>query len=62
VVLDLPGVVVAEAVGQLDLHERVLEEPVLAARFPRAGELVLVEDPELHGRPPLGCRPTGVHR
>ncbi len=50
VVLDLPRVVVAEAVGELDLVEAVLEQLVLAVVGPRAGELVLVEDPEPHGR------------
>ena len=47
-VLDLPGVVVAEPVGQLDLVERVLVEPVLAAGLPRARQLQLVENAELH--------------
>ena len=51
VVLDLPDVVVAETVGQLDLLERVLEEPVLAVLAPRPRQLVLVEDPELHEPP-----------
>jgi hypothetical protein len=37
VVLDLPRVVDAEAVGQLDLRERVLEEALLAAVVPGAG-------------------------
>ena len=50
VVLDLPGVVDAEPVGQLDLVERVLEELLLAALDPRARELMLVEDAELHRR------------
>jgi len=36
VVLDLPGVVDAEPVGQLDLRERVLEETLLAAVVPGA--------------------------
>ena len=35
VVLDLPGVVDAEPVGELDLVERLLEQPVLAARRPQ---------------------------
>ena len=48
VVLDLPRVVVAEAVGELDLVEAVVEQPVLVAVGPRPGQLVLVEDPELH--------------
>ena len=34
VVLDLPGVVDAEPVGQLDLRERVLEQALLAAVVP----------------------------
>ena len=49
VVLDLPHVVDAEPVGELDLVERVLEQPVLVAVAPRPGQLVLVEDAELHG-------------
>ena len=48
VVLDLPAVVDAEPVGQLDLLQRVLEQPVLVVRPPRPRELVLVEDPESH--------------
>ena len=52
VVLDLPDVVEAEAVGQLDLLEGVLEQAVLVAVLPGPGDLVLVEDAELHRRPP----------
>ena len=48
VVLDLPRVVVAEPVGQLDLVERVVEQLVLVVAAPRLGQLQLVEDPELH--------------
>ena len=48
VVLDLPHVVDAEGVGELDLLQRVLDQLLLAALLPRAGVLVLVEDPELH--------------
>ncbi len=48
VVLDLPGVVDAEAVGELDLVERVLEQLELAAVAPGPRELVLVEDAEFH--------------
>ncbi len=44
-----PRVVVAEPVGQLDLGERILEEPVLALVRPRPRQLLLVEDPEFHG-------------
>ena len=50
VVLDLPGVVDAELVGELDLVERVLEQPLLVALVPRPRQLVLVEDAEFHGR------------
>ena len=43
VVLDLPDVVEADAVGELDLIQRVLEQPMLAVGLPRAWQLVLVE-------------------
>jgi len=36
VVLDLPGVVDAEPIGQLDLCERVLEQTLLATGLPGA--------------------------
>ena len=49
VVLDLPRRVQAHAVGELDLLEGLLDEPLLAVVAPRAGDLVLVEDPEAHG-------------
>src|SRR5207245_780639 len=49
VVLDLPREVVAQPIGELDLVERLLQQPILAALVPRPGELVLVEDPEPHG-------------
>jgi len=48
-VLDLPEVVDAEPVGQLHLLQRGREQPPLVVRPPRAGELMLVEDPESHG-------------
>src|SRR6266568_6224265 len=48
VVLDLPGIVDAQAIGQLHLIERVLEELKLAAGLPRPRELMLVEDAEFH--------------
>ena len=48
VVLDLPGIVVAEPVGQFELVERVVIEPQLAARLPRARQLQLIKDAELH--------------
>ncbi len=52
VVLDLPGVVVAEPVAELDLVERLLKKALLALLVPGAWELVLVEDPELHAHSP----------
>jgi hypothetical protein len=48
VMLDLPGVVDAEPVGELHLVEGLLVELQLAALAPRPRQLVLVEDSELH--------------
>src|SRR6185437_5951937 len=48
VVLDLPGEIVAEPVGQLDLIERVLIEGQLAIGHPRPRHLQLIENPEFH--------------
>jgi hypothetical protein len=51
VMLDLPDVVEAHPVGDLDLLEGVLQQPVLRALgFPRTRVLVLVEDAEAHAR------------
>jgi len=50
VVLDLPDVVEADPVGDLDLLEGVVQQPVLASVRPRARKLMLVEDAELHPR------------
>ena len=50
VVLDLPDVIDADLVRELDLLERVLQQFVLVALFPGSWELVLIEDAELHGR------------
>src|SRR6516165_7969069 len=50
VVLHLPGIVNAQAVRQLDLIQRVLEEAELGAGLPGTRQLVLIEDPEFHGR------------
>ncbi len=47
--LDLPRVVVAQPVGELDLGERVLQLLVLAPGPPRPGQLMFVEDAEFHG-------------
>ena len=48
VMLDHPGVVVAAAVGGLELRQRVLVQPELVALLPRAWQLQLIEDAELH--------------
>ena len=48
--LDFPGVVDAELVGEFDLLERLLEQPMLVALVPRPRQLMLVENAELHGR------------
>jgi len=47
-VLDLPGIVVAEPVGQFELVERIVVEPQFAAGLPRARQLQFVEYAELH--------------
>ena len=52
VVLGAPDVVIAEAVGQLGLLERVGEDPVLAVLVPRPGDLQFEEDAEFHVVPP----------
>jgi hypothetical protein len=49
VVLDLPHRIDPHAVGELDLLQGLLDEALLAVVAPRAGDLVLVEDPEAHG-------------
>ena len=51
VVLDLPAVLDAELVGELALLQRVLQQRVLGVLVPGTRELVLVEQPELHGDP-----------
>src|SRR4051812_3010501 len=62
VMLDLPDMVDAEAVGQFDLGQRILEELVLAAAVPRARKLVLVEESETHGLSPKSVVPTEAER
>ena len=51
VVLDLPDVLDAQAVGQLDLVEGVLHQLAFGVLLPGTADLVLVEDPELHAVP-----------
>src|SRR5262245_4522377 len=48
VVLDLPDVLDPEAVGELDLLERLREDAPLRIRIPGPGDLVLVEETEFH--------------
>ena len=47
-VLDRPGVVEPQPVGQLDLGQRVLHQLVLVVGTPGLGQLQLVEDAEFH--------------
>src|SRR5215475_14518421 len=61
VVLHLPGIVNAQAVRQLDLIQRLLEEAELGAGLPGTRQLVLIEDAEFHGRSFTG-RPTWAAR
>src|SRR5471030_1040708 len=51
VMLDLPGVMVAQSVGQFDLRKGVLIKRLLGVRFPGAWTLQLVKDTEFHGSP-----------
>ncbi len=46
--LDFPGVIDAEPIGQLHLVERLLVEALLGAVVPGPRQLMLAEDPELH--------------
>jgi hypothetical protein len=48
VVLDLPRIIEAEPIGELDLIEGIAQETELVVVAPRLGKLVLVEDAELH--------------
>src|SRR4051812_22795579 len=52
VMLDDPGVVVAELVCEFHLRERVLVEAELVAGHPRTWQLQLIEDAELHDASP----------
>jgi hypothetical protein len=56
--LDLPHHVEAQPIGQLHLVEGLLDEPLLGVLLPGTGELVLVEDAELHAP---NCKLTGIH-
>jgi len=62
VVLDLPHVVETQAICQLHLVEGVLEQAVFISLSPRAGDLVFVEQAELHDVEPTDACPTGPGR
>ena len=60
VMLDRPGVVDAQPVGELHLVERILHQLALVVGPPGLGQLQLVEDPEFHRRlSALRVSPTG---
>jgi hypothetical protein len=44
--LDLPHVIDAETIGQFDLVQRFLEEPLLVPFRPGARQLMLIKQPE----------------
>ncbi len=46
--LDFPGVVDPQAIGQFHLVQRILEQFELVAFSPGPRQLVLIEDAELH--------------
>src|SRR5437660_1275738 len=48
VVFDFPGVVNAQAIRQLHLLQRFLKQLLLGAIRPRAWQLMLIENAELH--------------
>jgi hypothetical protein len=49
VMFDFPCVIDTKSVGQLDLVEGFLEQPVLGAVGPWPRQLMLVENAEFHG-------------
>src|SRR5262249_11687901 len=57
-VLDLPDIVDAELVGELDLVERLLVQALLRILGPGLRQLVLIEKPEFHPRVPLVSAPS----
>jgi len=48
-VFDRPDAVESEAFGELDMLQRLAEQPVDAAFLPWRGQLELVEQAEFHG-------------
>ena len=57
-VLDLPNIVDAEPVGELDLVEGLLVKPQFGVLGPRLGQLMLVEKSEFHPRFPSCVVPS----
>src|SRR5271166_4307633 len=53
VVFDLPGEIDADAVGELNLIERLAEQFQFVAVVPGTRQLVLVEDSEAHDGSPI---------
>ena len=49
VMLDHPGIVVAELIRELELIERLLQQVIFAGISPGTRELVFIEHAELHG-------------
>ncbi len=62
VVLHLPRVIDPQLVGELHLTEGVLEELLLSAVVPGTGQLVLVEDAELHADSSAGRGASSLTR
>src|SRR6185437_10109964 len=58
--LDFPGMVDAEPVGELDLVERLVVDAVLIALAPGPRQLMLVEDAELHRAVSLGLHRIAI--
>jgi hypothetical protein len=49
VMLDNPGIVVAELIRELELIERLLQQVIFAGGSPGTRELMFLEHAELHG-------------
>ena len=49
VMLNFPGVVIAKAICQLELIERIVVQLPLSMRLPGAGNLQLIKNAEFHG-------------
>ena len=62
VVFDLPRVLDAEPIGELDLLECIVDQASIGVVLPRPPDLVLVEDAELHGQQYGGVAATVPRR